>query len=156
MHMCSGLEYLHSDSHNKPKVIHGDIKPENILLDEYLKARLSDFGISRVGESEAPGAPRRQSVRGRGGGAGGGRGADGVDLQGTFGYVRCLQRLVASGSIFLCGVFMVVAVASHCRVHDCILCVVDGGGLLVLKGCNLPCVETTPPPPGERGGGVYS
>lgn len=94
MHMCSGLEYLHSDSHNKPKVIHGDIKPENILLDEYLKARLSDFGISRVGESEAAGAPRRLTRQSRAAGAGGG-GADAADLQGTFGWVVCL-------SLFLC------------------------------------------------------
>ncbi|KIO21940.1 hypothetical protein M407DRAFT_122848 [Tulasnella calospora MUT 4182] len=39
-----GLEYLHS---LQPPIIHADIKPENIMISDDIRAVLSDFGISR-------------------------------------------------------------------------------------------------------------
>ncbi|GMF17704.1 unnamed protein product [Phytophthora lilii] len=44
LHIVKALVYLHSLA---PKVIHRDLKSKNVLLNEEMEAKLSDFGISR-------------------------------------------------------------------------------------------------------------
>ncbi|KVI05518.1 Protein kinase, catalytic domain-containing protein [Cynara cardunculus var. scolymus] len=49
-----GLKYLHDDVGQHHRVLHRDIKSSNILLDENWKAKISDFGLSKIGPANVP------------------------------------------------------------------------------------------------------
>ena len=48
--LCDALTYLHNET---PPIIHRDIKPQNIIIDENKKVKLIDFGISRIYDKKA-------------------------------------------------------------------------------------------------------
>ena len=46
--IAEGMQFLHSSKH---AVVHRDLKPQNVLLNELMVAKIADFDISRKAET---------------------------------------------------------------------------------------------------------
>lgn len=50
--IAKGLAFLHECS--PKKFVHGDLRPDNILLDQNMESHISDFGLSRLANISGP------------------------------------------------------------------------------------------------------
>ncbi|KAL4575394.1 hypothetical protein LXL04_022237 [Taraxacum kok-saghyz] len=98
LHICvgaaRGLDYLHTGTGVQSRVIHRDIKSSNILLDENLAGKISDFGLSRIGPANQSGTTNVYT-----------------DLvRGTFGYMDAeyfaTHRLTRKSDVYAFGVVL--------------------------------------------------
>lgn len=48
--ICMAVVYLHG---GQVKIIHGDLKPANILFDDHGRAKLTDFGLAHITRTDA-------------------------------------------------------------------------------------------------------
>jgi len=48
--VARGMAYLHNATDIKDTILHRDLKPENVLITEFLLAKITDFGTSRIKE----------------------------------------------------------------------------------------------------------
>lgn len=98
--ILAGLEYIHDPKRSaSAPIVHGDVKPENIMIDQHGRAKLGDFGLAQTQ-------------------------ADNMDVQGTPSYIApevVLDFLAGSSNpnfttkadMFSFGVLMVVALTGH-------------------------------------------
>lgn len=96
--IAKGLEYLHGGCNTR--ILHLDIKPQNILLDEHFLPKIADFGLSKL-------CSRKEST------------ASMENVRGTIGYIapevysRCFGRVSHKSDVYSYGMMILEMVSGR-------------------------------------------
>ncbi|CAN8301267.1 unnamed protein product [Cochlearia groenlandica] len=126
---AQGLEYLHIGC--TPPMVHRDVKTDNILLDENLKAKLADFGLSRSFQN-------------------GDKSVDPTVVAGTLGYLdpeyHRTSRLSSKSDVYSFGIVLLEMITNqpvinqtngNTHITQWVDLKLDGGDLLEIMDPNL-------------------
>ncbi|WVZ53229.1 hypothetical protein U9M48_004201 [Paspalum notatum var. saurae] len=123
--IADALRYIHHDCESP--IIHCDLKPSNILLDDDMNAHLGDFGIAKLYLET-----KSQTV-------GGSRSISSVNLKGTIGYIAPEYAgggyLSTSGDVYSFGVVLMEILTGK-RPTDTLFC--DGLSIINFCKTNFP------------------
>uniref|UniRef100_A0ACD5ZDW6 Uncharacterized protein n=1 Tax=Avena sativa TaxID=4498 RepID=A0ACD5ZDW6_AVESA len=104
--IADAIDYLHNSC--EPPVIHCDLKPSNILLDEDLVAHVGDFGLAKI----LPEPAREQPIDSR----------SSVGIRGTIGYVAPEYgqggQVSPCGDVYSFGVVILELFTGMAPTHD--------------------------------------
>ncbi|XP_073144116.1 uncharacterized protein [Henckelia pumila] len=107
--VASAVEYLHTGTDSV--IIHGDLKPSNILLDEHLTAHVGDFGLAKVISKICP--PDGTST-------------NSAAIKGTIGYIPpeygMTNDISIQGDIYSYGIFLLEMITNIRPTDDAAFC----------------------------------